>query len=317
MSSSENPSFTVLAPPVFITGIPRSGTTLLYSSMFSHSHFKSELPEDSIGLNAESKVFMRTRNVFHSGNADRYLINNQAIKNDFLDSTVNIRRYQKIGNKPYEMIFRYTSHTALRKMSFKLGLNHIVLRKYFQYAKAARMVKRIVEKTPHHIMRIPEIRATFPNAKCIFLYRHPVDVISSFRKRLKLAKEHVGEPEGLDWLKVSIEDFCRKYKDRIRAALCEVQSDQNENFMMLKYEDLVSQPYEAFQKICSFIDEPFEEQMIPEGESAKKAKYSEFLGGRIVAKTKDWGDFLTQDDAKLVEDKLSELMNVLDYGRYT
>ena len=49
----------------------------------------------------------------------------------------------------------------------------------------ARGVNRILEKTPAAIYHLPEINATFPCAKKLFIHRHPIDVFTSYRRRLK------------------------------------------------------------------------------------------------------------------------------------
>lgn len=318
MSSEKNTSLTdALDQPVFITGIPRSGTTLLYSILLSHSSFKPELADNPTGRMAESKAFTQIKNFTDSESVDRYLLNNTTIKSQFLDSVSRIRRYQKIGNKPYFILQKLPANAAIRKLIFKLGLNHKLLRSYFYHAKLARGVNRIVEKTPNHIKRLPEIWATFPDAKCIFLYRHPVDVFSSFRKRLKLAQQHPDKSEKSDWLNLTTEEFSRLYESLIRTALHATIHGRGDNLMLLKYEDLTAQPYACLQNICSFINAPFEEQMIPDKESQGTAKYSGHIGGKIVTKTKQWQDTFSRDEAKLLEDKLSEILNTLQYQRYT
>jgi hypothetical protein len=314
----KNTSFSAeLDQPVFIMGIPRSGTTLLYSCMLSHPSLRPDLARNSKGFLAESKAFIRPNNVFDSEQADKYLIYNQSVKNKFLASVSKIRFYQTIGNLPYRFLGRRTTNSEYRKMAFKLGLNHVVLQQYFQYAKAARRVNRIVEKTPGHIEKIPEIRATFPNAKCIFLYRHPIDVFSSYRKRLKIAESNTDEKESLAWLRITIKDFIRNYRSRVQIAFHEVNSSNRKNFMMLKYESMTHYPRDTFEEICDFLDEPFEEQIIPRGESQQDSRYSGFLGGEIVNKTKDWEDFIDRKNAQLIEDRLSDIMEKLRYHRYT
>ena len=305
----------VLDEPVFITGIARSGTSLLYRCLLSHSHFKPELNDNTVKLTVESKVFLQFENIYNSDNAEWYMVRNHDIKNQFLKSVANAKYYQKIGNFPYQILRKHSSSRTLRQIAFKLGLNHIVLRKYFYYAQEARKVLRIIEKTPDHIRQIPEIRATFSNAKIIFLYRHPIDVLSSVRKRKKRTEQSGREVKS--WLKISIEDFCGNYESLVKIALNEMQNDGGKQFMLLKYEDLTSHVDENFQKICDFISIPFEEQMIPQSKKTKKNDLAGLSGGEIVTKTKNWEDFLCRRDAQAVETKLSDLMKELNYEKYT
>lgn len=305
--------------PVFILGVPRSGTTLMYTILLEHSAFKSQaINERKISLTTESKAFSYAHVVYSSENADRYLLQNQKIKNQFLDSIKNIKSYQKLGNFFYKSLLKSNNSNAiLRKVAYIIGLNHIVLRSYFYHAKIARNVTRIIEKTPDHIDRLPEIKATFPNAKYIFIYRHPIDVLSSYRKRLKISMEGKNKSGGLNWLKLSPEDFCKRYQKYIDLAFKE-KTNNPKNFMLIKYENLTANAYETLQEICNFLQEAFEETIIPTNESpGKEDRFSPFLGGKIVQHTKKWENFLNEDDSRLVEDILSKLMKQLNYPRYT
>lgn len=303
--------------PVFITGIPRSGTTLIYSTLLKHSAFRPQLKKHpKVSLYIESNAFMNPQGVFSSERADKYLLMDKVVKDNFLDSVRGIRPYQSIGNFIYRSVLRRNLGSAFRKASFKIGLNHIILRRYFYHAKLARNVKRVIEKTPDHITRIPEIKATYPNAKYIFLYRHPVDVFSSYRKRLRHSETVKSKSQKTSWLKISVENFCELYRKYIDLAL-EEQANNPDNFLMLKFEDVTNDPFREIREVCGFLGEAFEERMISEDESPRTAKFSNFLGGKIVKTTKVWQEFLNKEDALFVESVLSDLMTRLNYSRHT
>lgn len=306
-----------LSSPVFITGIPRSGTTLLYRTFLEHSTFKPQPVDNSnVSLLIESNAFMHPNAVFLDERADKYLLLNQSVKRLFLDSVSGIKPYQRPGNFLYRNTLPRTSSTVLRSLTFKMGLNHFVLRRYFHHAQKARNTKRILEKTPDHINRLPEIKATYPHAKCMFMYRHPVDVLSSYRKRLELAKEIDYEESKKSWLKISVGLFCNLYRGYINLALKEKRQNP-ENFIMIKFEDMADNPSQCLQEVCSFLQEPFEETIVPTGKSSGKANFSSFLGGKVTRSTKRWEDFLQLDDAQLLEHELSDIMKDLGYLKYT
>lgn len=303
--------------PVFITGVPRSGTTMLYNTMLEHSTFRSQAENSAgISLGVESAAFMRPGNVFFCDRADRYLLENQEIKSQFLTSVERIIPHQKLGNTLHHMMLRRRPILGLREKSYQLGLNHLVLRSYFYHAKLARDVSRILEKTPDHIARVPEIKTTFPKAKFVFIHRHPVDVLSSYRKRLKLSIEKKHDLENLGWLKSSVEHFCRIYRRYTNLAFQEKANDP-QNFTIVKYEDLVDNPDEKLREVCSFLGESFEAGMIPTSESPAGRQFSAVAGGKFVRQTKQWSDFLSEEDARLLETGLSEWMERLGYPQYT
>lgn len=302
--------------PLFITGIPRSGTTLLYRSLLNHSSFRPTANNNKkISLYIESTAFIKTDQIFHSTNSRKFLLMDEKIEKDFLGSVKWIRAYQKLGNIPYLFFLHRINFRGLREFTYALGLNQIVMRKYFEYSKVARGMKRIIEKTPDHITKVPEIRLSFPNAKFLFIYRHPVDVFSSYKKRLDSIQKQNLKNQNTSWLEVSPQEFCKLYRRYIKLAL-EAKKEDPENFMLLKYEDVVASPYDFFLTICDFIGEDFEEEILPQGSPKREAPFSSFVGGRIVRQTKDWENFIDREDAMAIEKNLSELLEKLSYKNY-
>ena len=304
--------------PVFIMGVPRSGTTLLYTMLLKHSSFKvsAEKPP-KFGIAVESGVFMNPQKIHSSISANHYFLKNKEVFGEFLESIESIKKYQKIGNFLYNRRrLRTRINPSLKAIIYRLGLNHLVLRSYFYHAKIARKVTRILEKTPRHIEKASEVQITFPKAKIIFIYRHPLDVLSSFRKRLEIGKKEKPDSEIPGFWGMSTQDFCKLYQRCIDLAWRENRNNP-ENFRIIKYEELTANPEHTLQKICEFLEEKFEENMIPTGAAPNKAKYSPFLGGKVVQKTKEWGEFLDEDEAQLVESILSKLMQKLNYPQYT
>lgn len=308
--------------PVFLVGIPRSGTTLMYTMLLKHSAFKSQVVNESKKfLSTESRVFMNPQNVYSSQRANKYLLENQQVKQQFLDSIQTIRGYNQLCYYLYQPnLFSKTKvfniGEILRFNVYKIGLNPLVMRSYFYHAKIARKVERILEKTPQHIARIAEIKETFPKAKYLFIYRHPIDVFSSFKKRLKKVREINPESDGPNWLKISPKRFSNLYENYINIAFQE-KVNNPDNFKLIRYEEIVADINKMIFEICDFLEENFEETIIPVNENPKGSTFSEFLGGKIVASTKDWQEFLDHKDAEIVEHKLSKVMKELNYKKYT
>lgn len=300
--------------PVFIVGAARSGTSLLYGILLRHSSFKSQQKSNqSFPRSHESHVFDYPKYVYSSKFALNYLLQDKNLHGQFLESTKSIRDYQNSFSN-----FLYTTclkRNIFRKLAYQINLSHIVLRTYFYYAKQSRQVTRIIEKTPSHIFRIPEIQVTFPKAKYLFIYRHPVEVFSSYKRRLKLSKEEEIKSGGGKWLEVSIEEFCQNYRSSIDLALKE-QTLNPSKFLTIKYEDLTANPQLTIQSVCDFLGESYEEGIILESESKTTWKIDPFLGGKVVKQTKKWQEFISETDAQAIENNLSEMMNQLNYSRY-
>jgi hypothetical protein len=301
---------------IFLSGIPRSGTSLLYKTLLRHPTFKiTSQSTSAIQLSIETHAFANIKKGLLPERLDEFFLFSETFKRDFIESTKFARSYQSRMQKIYALVARKTNSYTIRKIAFKASMSHIILRSFFNTAQEARGAERLIEKTPSNIRSIPEIQATFPKSKIIFLYRHPVDVFSSFKKRLSIARKK-GEPENsLTWLAVSPERFCKDYRHDLEMAFLASQRIP-ENFMFLKYEDFVANPESHLKNICSFLDEEYDEAMLLPDDSRRGTAYSPYLGGKIVTKTKDWSDFIDKDDVVLLERNLQALMEHLEFPKY-
>ncbi len=312
---------------VFIVGAPRSGTSLLYRLLQMHSSFKPQKCKDRTGVNLrESKVFGNSYNVFSISDVPglAYMLYDVDSYSQFQDSSRRIRKYQRllIGKNIYQVVANrfFQNFTVnlnfIRGLLWKIFLNDVLIRHYFYYAKRTRGMKRILEKTPTNIYYLPEIKATFPRAKLIFIYRHPVDVFSSYKRRLKVSNEIGIDQSQLVWLKISPSKFCKLYSKDINLALSE-QSSNPHNFMLIRYENLVNNLQLTLQHVCEFLAEPYDKEYLPNAKNQNIDEIEPYLFGEVKSTTKKWEDYISEVDARFIEDRLSKVMHKLDYPRYT
>ena len=228
--------------PIFIVGVPRSGTTLLAAMLASHSrlscgpetHFfrqlskidPAPLTQDAAWLEPaiqflDSITFGNYRDAERSGVIEKYALSRDCIK-DFLS-----KREPSIAN----ILSSIT-------VPFMEGLGK----------------SRWVEKTPDHIEYVAQIRQYFPASPIVQILRDPRDVTISLMK----VPWGIGSLlEGLFYWKrlyESSEDF---FRDDPLA-------------YVLKYENLVACPVEELERLCQFIGEDFESEMLDTSNSAKK-----------------------------------------------
>jgi hypothetical protein len=199
---------------------------------------------------------------------------------------------------------------AAMPLYWRLNRNHLVLRTYFYFARKARGNARLLEKTPKNLKHVPKLLLAFPKCKLIYIFRHPIDVYSSYVKRSQIEK-------GKRWLKLSPQDFSTMYSNNTGLAL-KYQSALEDSLLLIKYEDFTRQCEAEFRKICKFLDEPFEkEAIIEQNPDLTKWKPDPYLFGEITQKTKNWKDFISLKDASHIEHELSEIMKILNYQKYT
>ena len=310
--------------PVFIVGVPRSGTTILYRTIQQHANFsitKSDQPS-KVQL-SETAVFKNPYNTYLNqetcANSDsepfQFMLRNSELQEQFNQVTEPIQKFQRyFWGK--ELFQKSLSRIRLIPESSRTSLwssmkNDLLIRSFFYFAKQSRGTQRLIEKTPKHIFYLPEIRRTFPKAKIIFVSRHPIDGFSSYRMRLKVSLDKNIDPRHLDWLKISPQVFCNQYSAQLKIALKEASLHPN-SFKIVRYEDFTNNLRSTLENLFNFLGEKFEDNCIPKDENDQvKEKLDLHVWGNITKKTKNWQDFIDWQDAAYIEYRLSEMINTI------
>lgn len=88
--------------------------------------------------------------------------------------------------------------------------------------------------------------------------------------------------------------------------------------MLIKYENLVSSLQLTLQHVCDFLVEPCEEECISGAiDQNNEDLVDPHIFSEIKNTTKKWEDYISEADARFIEDRLSEIMDKLEYSRYT
>ncbi|MEM8485191.1 MAG: sulfotransferase [Bacteroidota bacterium] len=110
-----------------------------------------------------------------------------------------------------------------------------------------------LDKTPRYHLVVSEILETFPDARFIFLWRNPLSIIASM-----LDTWHRGH-WYLYFFKVDLfEGWAR---------LVEAYTANQDRVLGINYEDLLKNPEDTAQKICDYLDLPFQQAMIEDFQS--------------------------------------------------
>jgi hypothetical protein len=121
--------------------------------------------------------------------------------------------------------------------------------------------QRVVNKTPGDAFIWRRILRAWPDAKFIFLLRHPAAVVDSWQK---------ARP---DWTRDRVAE------DVLRFMVAVENVRQQHEGLTVRYEDLTIAPERETRRICEFIGVGWEEQMLRYGEGAH---------GRFKAGLGDW-----------------------------
>jgi hypothetical protein len=184
-----------------------------------------------------------------------------------LDSHSQIR-------SPHELHLRYVSvhfdQTWSERSMAELGLDtraaeYLLWDRLLQRELAASGKPIIADKTPNNVFIVDRLRECWPDARFIFLLRHPGAIA---RSRQNVRGEHADDDE-------KNADLIRRYCEAVE------QARQTYDGHTVRYEELTADPVTVTQGICRFLGLPWEEGML---------EYGQFDHGRYKAGLGDWAD---------------------------
>jgi hypothetical protein len=219
---------------VFIIGVGRSGTTLLQSLLHGHSsiHFTPE-------THFVKKYLSKASSVNPALSKQKYLI--EKIKADtFLkEISENLLEYcaQAISD---ESISNKVAWIFVQLLKEKSG-NSVYLG----------------DKDPMNVNYLKQIKSVYPDSKIIHIIRDPRDVVlsrmkSAWGKKNRMAS-HIAE-----------------YIHGIDKARIDGTKNFGENYVEIRYEQLIENPTSTIEQLCSFLEIPFQESMMNHQVSSKE-----------------------------------------------
>ena len=292
------------ANPVFIVGEARSGTSIVYRTLQKHSTFaptRQNLVETEVFAHLP-RAFLFTRS--YPETWIRFFLEDRQEWDSFLRS-IRLPRLATAVLAP----LNYLRRDRWRWL-FYAGMGPAVLRSFVFHATRARGCRRLVEKTPTNVHHLEELTAAFPNGQLLYVYRHPVDVFSSYRRRAAV------DPAG-GWANLDVRTFADRWTTSTARVLSWLDSG-NTNLFMIRYESFVEDPVTAFQEICDFLGEPFEAGAVEEARpDIHRWPVDPHLWGAIVPRTKEWRDHISTDEAAMVQYLTGSVMRRLSYQPYS
>jgi hypothetical protein len=146
--------------------------------------------------------------------------------------------------------------------------------------------KLLVNKTPNDVFITDEIQACWPDARFIFLLRHPLSVA---RSRGKLRPQDADE---VNYARVL------KYAEAVEHARSTLPGHT------IRYEDLTADPAGELQKLCAFLGVAFEPTMV---------EYGKHSQGRFKPGMGDWKDAIRTGEVQAAKplpapDEVPELL---------
>lgn len=212
--------------PLFVVGMPRSGTTLL-TNLINAS--------DEIYIGGESHFYpikyqWEKKSTYLSGNVYQFA--------KFYFSHRNFKKHLDFEESTIHSMLLETQNFT----SFSEFLNLIC-----SYSSFKRNVQRWGEKSPMHFKYLDEILTDFPDTKIINIFRDPRDVFDSIEK--------VNWNTNLSNPYYFCVVFCQNMK------IVDLYKD-NPNYSIVKYEDLVSNSSNHLPDIFKFINIKYDDSIL-------------------------------------------------------
>ncbi len=281
--------------PIFVVGVPRSGTTLLAAMLGAHS---------GLSCGPETHFFVR-----YAGIGTQKGSNEQDCKSyekkmsprsasDFVCSIKHsgVPVYEKYGLHPDEI------RAFLEKKPVK---GESLLRALVEPYMVRLGKRRWVEKTPNHISFVSTIREMFPDALIIKLVRDPRDVALSV----------MSLPWGPSTLVAALL-YWKKLEE-----MTETFFQSDELSWVLQFEKLLADPEKELRKLCKFIGEQYEARMLDTTKSAESVNsravpWKNKVGQPLdLGRVRVWKKKLPETDNTIAEALLAD--HLLRYGYET
>jgi hypothetical protein len=264
-----------LARPIFVVGCPRSGTTLV-QCILSASPEAFSLPETHFFSEVLPNLGLGLCEPLSPSDLKRGL--------DRLAYSAEMSPSAELTTQLADA----AQSATLTPVTFFLA----ILEEYRPLTDTSRRL-RVVEKTPLHVLHLDEIGTTFADARFVNVVRSPMDVTASWlgtpfaRTGSMLFYAHLWSQTV-----VGAERYARQSPGRIETLI---------------YERLIAAPEHTLQRLCRFLDMPYEERLLHEfGREAtrnvnKREDWKQDIErGVIVNRAGNWRRRLTPGQAWLI-----------------
>jgi hypothetical protein len=271
-------------PPVFLLGSQRSGTTMLRLMMNNLPNLA--IPHETAFITIYDKKLDGYGDLSDNQNARRLL--NDVSQHPLVKRGKLIEDPEAILRRP---IACYRDFIEAIFLTYADSLGKV----------------RWGDKTPFYTPDIDVLHRIFPNAKFVHLVRDGRDVVLS--------------QKSIEWMSGNLPKLILDWQWKTIIAH-KVGSALGNNFLEVRYEDLVRQPEKTLRLICEFIDETYDPAMLSYSKNAEEVVPTESLKWhRNSVKPPDpsqlekWKTGLAKAERIIFEQLAGDTLDVFGYER--
>lgn len=286
------------APPIFVVGTPRSGTTLTARVLGNHSR---------IFMPAETHffddIYARRGRLGEPGSA--------AWTDTVVDRLSTIYKRQHEGGYQKRMGALLSDTEALRQVVAHCRSYREVFSGFMAWQMDAAGKSRWGNNVPRDIFNLTEILSFYPDARIIVCVRDVRDFLVSYGGMKSVLKaHHVSRYQKLFHPVVTSLLWTSTMR---RIPMLERQVAP-ENMMILRYEDLVREPENSARRLCGLIGEDFEPDMLAISQNNSSERTTRSAAGGIYASSVGrWRDALPPEQAWLAQLIAGKWLSKLGY----
>lgn len=228
----------------FIIGIWRSGTTLL---------------REVLGMSEAVKIF-----------PEHFILLNHLKGAKTFSNSFKKEMLQNISNNPDFIHFAKPNLQLLEeKFNRSNNFREAILSSYQACITEQQKVELFIDKNPIYSYYLPELMELFPQAKFVWMLREPKDnCISRAKHDIQSFKNYSYLATWWNMTNEKIAEQAKKFPHR---------------FLLVSYDDMVSDPEPWIKKITDFLEIPFVPEMLA-FEKKKKERLTDFV---LAAKARD------------------------------
>lgn len=249
--------------PIFVTGLPRTGTTLLHGLLAQDPAHRAPLNWETMFPSPppERARFLSDHRIALAARQVRW----------FYRLNPEFRRIHAIGARLPEECLIITSHsfrsfqfqTSHRVPSYEawleasdLRLSYEEHRRFLQHLQWRCAADRWVVKAPAHLYGFEAIFAVYPDARVVLTHRDPVEVVPSMASLHSVLRSTFSD--GVDAKEVGLE-MTRRWAEGMRRALAfrDSGSVPAKQFCDVQYTDLMRDPIGTVKQMYALFDLEF------------------------------------------------------------
>lgn len=247
-----NNSFSEPSDPVFVIGLPRSGTTFLFNLLSLDVAHRSPLYWEIMSplpiTKNEKEEYKRERKINRELKLAKTLIPKLRAMHTIRANTpeeceqiatMNVRSfvYMCMADVPeYIDYLKYCSFDSVFMWH----------KRFFQALELNGKPKRWLLKDPSHIGHLPEILKTYPNAKFIHIHRDPTDSVGSFCSLTKNVRSAFSRKVNTNDIGKTVIDFWNHNLNKGMEDRKQLSSNQ---IIDINYHDFIQSPLNQIKNV--------------------------------------------------------------------